>query len=233
MRGDSPDSLASPTGAVEQDRPGGKKPANPEDGTTKPGSGHREGQNGAFSELGDEDLLRRFQDSCDDFAFDVLYQRHTPPVIHMLIFSYSLNEQDAKDIMQETWIYFLRKIPHLAFPCNVGALLQKAARHGALNFLLKQRRCDLRDPLHFDAFEGQSAVCRTLRSGDLWNAVKSYVTPTEYRVLDLHFSEGLKYAEISHLQGVPSSTVKWHAREGCRKLRARKIFEDFSVLLAS
>jgi RNA polymerase sigma factor (sigma-70 family) len=224
MPGDSPDFVAPQTGTVEQDRPGGKERANPEDGTARTGPGHGEGQNGALCELADEELLRRLQVSCDELAFQVLYRRHTSRLIHMLTFSYSLDEQDARDIVQETWLYLSRKIRHLACPCNVVALLQQAARHGALNFLRKQRRCELWEPGEFDAFEGQSAVCRSLIIGDFWDEVKSCVTPAEYNLLILRYVECCDYAQVARQEGVPVGTVKQRLHRVRKKLAASKDF---------
>ena len=86
--------------------------------------------------ISDEELLEQFA-AGDPDAFETLYRRHRDWV-HRLAWRFTGNRQDALDVLQETFLYLLRKLPDLRLTASLRTFLYPAIKHLSLN--LRRRR---------------------------------------------------------------------------------------------
>src|SRR6185436_18590576 len=67
----------------------------------------------------------------DARAFELLYWRHRDWVVN-LAFRFTRDRDLALDVLQETFLYLLRKFPGFTLTCQLRSLLYPAVRHLAI-----------------------------------------------------------------------------------------------------
>src|SRR3954471_17890035 len=75
----------------------------------------------------------------DAAAFDVLYFRYRDRVLRLAL-RFTGNDADAQDVMQETFAYLYRKVPHLRLTASVTTFLFPVVRNLSLAAGRKRRR---------------------------------------------------------------------------------------------
>jgi RNA polymerase sigma-70 factor (ECF subfamily) len=131
------------------------------------------------------------------------------------------NEQDAWDLLQETWLKVLLGIRSLREARALPVWLYRVARSTALNFL----RDHPADWASLDELESSPALeeagdaCKFENPEQVHQALAQLSLPHR-EVLTLHFLEDLPVDEISRVTGVPTGTVKSRLHYAKRALRA-------------
>jgi len=131
------------------------------------------------------------------------------------------DEQDAWQVLQETWVKVLRGIAGLEEPRRLPAWLYGIARNTAFSHLraryaeqaLMERQADLPEAKALDEgleFENAEQVHYGL----------GRLTVQHRDVLTLYFLQDLSLEEIAQVQGVPVGTVKSRLYYAKRALRA-------------
>jgi RNA polymerase sigma-70 factor (ECF subfamily) len=140
-------------------------------------------------------------------------------------------EQDAWDVLQQTWIRVLRGLSGLKEPRTLAPWLYRIARntainHGQMRSLYRQYLHDLEPageiddpgPNHLDDAE-------QIHHGLLQLAVP------HREVLTLHFLENMTVEQIAHVLEIPAGTVKsrlYHARRALRDVLTKEDKNDLS-----
>ena len=164
----------------------------------------------------------------DADAFEVLYRRHRDWVAN-LAFRFTGDRDLALDVLQETFLYVLRKFPGFTLTCQMRSFLYPAVRHLALAARRKAGRWVPADdewlaglPAPVPVAEGDHA--REARAG-----VVRALPDGQREVLLLRFVDGLSLAEIGEALEIPLGTVKsrlHHALDALRRdERTRNFFE--------
>jgi RNA polymerase sigma factor (sigma-70 family) len=130
------------------------------------------------------------------------------------------NEEDAWDILQETWLKVLRGIGSLREPRSLPTWLYRIARNTAVSRLRANR-------LHHDLLDGnQDLLCNDteeepfgFEDAQRVHHGLSRISMPHREVLTLHFLEDLSVEEIADVVGVPSGTVKSRLHYAKRALR--------------
>jgi len=130
------------------------------------------------------------------------------------------NEEDAWDILQETWLKVLRGIGSLREPRSLPTWLYRIARNTAVSRLRANR-------LHHDLLDGnRNLLCNDteeepFRFEDAQRVHHglSRISLPHREVLTLHFLEDLSVEEIADVVGVPQGTVKSRLHYAKRALR--------------
>ncbi|OUN07700.1 RNA polymerase subunit sigma-70 [Flavonifractor sp. An92] len=129
-----------------------------------------------------------------------------------LAYSYLHNQSDAEEVLQDTFLQYLRTAPELEGPEHEKAWLL----HVAAN-LSKNR-------LAYNRVRSADALSETLAAEErpdlsfVWEAVKAL--PVKYReVLHLYHYEGYSTAEIARLLGRKESTVRSDLHRGRARLK--------------
>lgn len=142
---------------------------------------------------------------------EVLLDQYGDRVLR-LAYSYLHNQSDAEEVLQDTFLRYLRAAPDLESPEHEKAWLLRVAAN-----LSKNR-------LAYNRVRSADALSETLAAEErpdlsfVWEAVKAL--PVKYReVLHLYHYEGYSTAEIARLLGRKESTVRSDLHRGRARLR--------------
>jgi len=140
-------------------------------------------------------------------------------------------EQDAWDVLQQTWVKVLRGISGLKEPGNLGPWLYRIARNTALNH--GQMRSHQRERLEeLPAVETEEDPGpRNLDDAEQIHHGLLQLALPHREVLTLHFLESMTVEQIAHVLEVPAGTVKsrlYHAKRALRAVLAKEDERDCS-----
>ncbi len=166
----------------------------------------------------------------DATAFERLYHRHRDWAV-ALAHRFTGDPDMALDVLQETFLYVLKKFPGFRLTCQFRTFLYPVVRNISLNARRKIVRLHPVDPatLHeVAAPEPSSALVTDGQLDELASVLAGL--PEEHReTLWLRHVDGLSLAEIANLLDVPLGTVKSRLHNGVRMLRddprTRRFFE--------
>jgi RNA polymerase sigma-70 factor (ECF subfamily) len=147
----------------------------------------------------------------DAVAFDELYRRHRDWVLR-LAHRVTGSGTDALDVLQETFLYLLRKAPELELRVRMTTLLFPVVR----NLSLQRRRqrgtaSAAVEPLAEDP---------PLASAEELVAALGGLPEAQRQALLLRFVDGKSLQEIAAAQGVPLGTVKSRLHQALATLRS-------------
>jgi RNA polymerase sigma-70 factor (ECF subfamily) len=160
-------------------------------------------------------------------AFEALYVRHRDWAAN-LAYRFCADRDLALDVLQETFLYLLRKFPGFDLRCEMRSFLYPVVKHLALNARAKAVRFET-GASGEELFAGLEAP-RVEAGADEGLRMALAKLPAQQReTLVLRFIDGMDLAEISAALEVPVGTVKsrlHHALETLRKNpKLRKLFE--------
>lgn len=175
----------------------------------------------------DEDLrLVAAVSAGDTKAFDELYRRHANWT-HALALRFTGDPTDAADVVQQVFLYLLRKFPGFELRARLTTFLYPVVKHEARAVRRRRARhhSDEEALLATPARPGTDPH----RHEDLLRVLAGLPEP-QREVLLLRYADGLTEAEIAEALGVPAGTVKSRAHHALRTLRedprTRAWFED-------
>jgi RNA polymerase sigma-70 factor (ECF subfamily) len=144
--------------------------------------------------------------------------------LHYFIRQFVKNEQDAWDILQQTWLRVLRGIPSLKDPQRLTPWLYQIARNTTFNHARLQAayRAGLEEHPDTDWADEDEAVFEFDHADEVHHALERLSLPHR-EVLTLFFLEDLPIAAIADIVGAQPGTVK--SRLHYARLALRKILE--------
>jgi len=163
----------------------------------------------------------------DASAFEVLYLRYRDWVVS-LAFRFTRDNDAALDVLQETFLYVLRKFPSFRLTANFKTFLYPAVRNLSIAARRKAERYQASEEA-LKRLENTPGPTGTEPSGDLEIVLAEL--PEEHReVVLLRFVEGLSLAEIADAMEIPLGTVKSRLHNALQTLRrderTREYFEQ-------
>ncbi|EOS22786.1 sigma-70 family RNA polymerase sigma factor [Lachnospiraceae bacterium 3-1] len=152
----------------------------------------------------------------DQDAFRELYELTYTPLYAFLL-SYTLNREDAQDLLQDTFIQILKKCHLYQDQGNPMAWMMKIAK----NLFLSQCRKEHSKTLNYDDMEND------LGFDDMTNVDNRMVLEKMFEILStddrnliiMHDISGLKHKEIAEILDLPLGTVLARYHRGIRKLQ--------------
>jgi RNA polymerase sigma factor (sigma-70 family) len=159
-------------------------------------------------------------------AFKALVQQHQRLVVHMV--GRLINDkQDVEDVCQEVFLKVYQKLSGFSFQSKLSTWIATIAYRTAVNYLKKKNRM-MMDDIEEAGLEAKYAVEsdtpeRLFERKNLHIFIHQEIEklPLQYRiVLTLYHLEGMQYAEIEEITGMPEGTVKNYL------FRARKLLKD-------
>ena len=131
--------------------------------------------------------------------------------------------EDAEDILQDTYIYFLNKIDSINKNSSPIGYLLLIAKHKAIDFLRKQKRVIISEEyINYNYY-----VEYTKSDNKLIAILKEKLSKEDLEIIILHILDELTFKEISKLKNIPLGTVLWKYNKIIKYLRKELNYEDF------
>lgn len=164
----------------------------------------------------------------DASAFEVLYFRYRDWVVG-LAFRFTRDSDAALDVLQETFLYVLRKFPGFRLTANFKTFLYPAVRNLSIAARRKAERYQASEE-SLRRLENTAGPTGTeSASGDL-ETVLAELPEEQREVVLLRFVEGLSLGEIAQAMEIPLGTVKSRLHNALQALRrderTREYFEQ-------
>lgn len=165
---------------------------------------------------GDAELVAAINQG-DHAAFETLYRRHRDWAVN-LAFRFTADEALALDVMQETFLYLLRKFPGFELRAQLRTFLYPAVRNLSIAARRKAGRCQA-GPDEDDVFAQLPAPELPASGSDDLTVVLGCLTEEHREVLLLRFVDGLSLEEVSQAMNIPLGTVKSRLHNALKLLR--------------
>lgn len=162
-------------------------------------------------------------------AFRVLVERHSRSVFR-LAFRMTGNQQDAEDLVQETFLRAFRQIRRFDGRAGFGTWLYRIAANCSLDLIrARKRRQEQQTPVDEEGQEAAAAAVSELPtpdrlafSGELQQLLRpalDRLSATERTAFVLRHYEGMCIEEISQALGVQPGAAKHSVFRAVQKLR--------------
>jgi len=168
----------------------------------------------------DEQLLQR-AGAGDPEAFEALYRRYRDWV-HRLAWRFTGNQQDALDVLQETFLYLLQKLPDFRLTASMTTFLYPVVKHLSLN--LRRRRHPGTDEEILLAIPDPTAP-PTPRAE--LAAALSALSEEQREVILMRFVDDMTLDEIAAALSVPTGTIKSRLHRALEILRRDPRTRDY------
>lgn len=163
---------------------------------------------------GDDELVAAYLATLDETAFRALYRRHASSLWRVALRMARGAEDEAREIVQETWLRAVRQLPNFRWESSLRTWLVSIARNCAHEHVRKAERwTTVEDVEAALAAAGSVEPASTDGSlpavdpADLARAIDEL--PDGYqRVLVLHDIEGYTHAEIGRALGIEPGSSK-------------------------
>ena len=149
----------------------------------------------------------------DSSGFVALYDRYRSWVLN-LAWRFTGDRDTASDVLQEAFLYLLRKFPGFELTCQMKTFLYPVVRHSALAL---NRKIAGFQPLA-DTLQGNSDSACGSEVEPLANAL-GQLDVGHSEVVILRFVEDLSLQEIALAMELPLGTVKSRLHHALRQLR--------------
>ena len=171
-------------------------------------------------------VLARARDGDGD-AFRVLVERHSHAAFR-LAFRMIGNEQDAEDVVQESFLRAYRQLRHFESRSNFGTWLHRIVANCSMDLLrARQARRDQRHPEPLDDIAevlpaGDPSPERSAHDAEIRRRIEDSMerlSPLERAAFTLRHYEGCSIEEIGNMLGLRTSAAKHSVFRAVRKLR--------------
>ena len=154
----------------------------------------------------------------DAAAFEVLYFRHRDWVVG-LAYRFTGDSDAALDVLQETFLYVLRKFPGFRLTASFKTFLYPAVRNLSIAARRKAARYQA-TPAELEQLEHTPAPAAAGAEAADLQVVLAALPEEQREVLLLRFVDGLSLAEIAAAMDIPLGTVKSRLHNALQSLRA-------------
>jgi len=150
-----------------------------------------------------DQALVEAMNSGDEAAFARLYSRHRDWVVR-LAYRFTRDEQDALDVLQEVFAYFLRKFPGFQLTANLTTFFYPVVKNLSLALLRKKRRAQGGEAL-IDQLPLPAAP-ETASRAEL-ATVMAALPAIQREVVLMRFVDAMTLEEIAQALEIPLGTV--------------------------
>src|SRR5947207_6627283 len=153
----------------------------------------------------DRELIAAINDG-DPTAFEALYHRHRDWVVS-LAYRFTSDRELALDVLQETFLYFIKKFPGFRLTAQLKTFFYPAVR----NLSIAARRKADRFQQNENETGTMEAVLTTepnVSPHESLTAALAVLSAEHREVLLLRFVDGLSLAELAEALNIPLGTVK-------------------------
>ena len=160
----------------------------------------------------------------DSGAFETLYLRYRDWVVS-LAQRFTGDSDAALDVMQETFLYFLKKFPGFRLTANLKTFLYPAVRNLSIAVRRKAQRYQATEA-QLEKIENTASEETVVASSEL-AAVLAGLSEEHRETILLRFVDGLSLAEMAEAMEIPLGTVKSRLHIALQTLRNDKRTREF------
>jgi RNA polymerase sigma-70 factor (ECF subfamily) len=153
----------------------------------------------------DQALIDAINDGDPD-AFEALYYRHRDWVLS-LAYRFTSDRELALDVLQETFLYFVKKFPGFRLTAQLKTFLYPAIRNLSISARRKAERFQS-DENGTGTIEAAITTDPIVSQDESLMAALALLSEEHREVLLLRFVDGLSLAEIAETINIPLGTVK-------------------------
>lgn len=150
----------------------------------------------------------------EENAFEALYYRYRDWIVR-LAYRFTGNENDALDVLQETFAYLLKKTPNLRLTARMTTFLYPVVKHLSLSLLRKEKRYVSDDKI-LESIKAPESTPTSLE--DLSLLLKALPSHQKEVVL-MRFVDDMDLKEIAEALNIPLGTVKSRLHNALNLLR--------------
>ena len=154
----------------------------------------------------------------DPGAFETLYYRHRDWVVN-IAFRFTGDRDLALDVLQETFLYFVRKFPGFNLTAQLKTFLYPAVRNLAIAARRKTVRLQSSEA-DLAAMDTALTTEPVLSRNEAIRGALAVLSDEHREVLWLRFVDGLSLAEIGAAMEIPLGTVKSRLHNALDHLRS-------------
>jgi len=168
-------------------------------------------------------------------AFAEIYQRYKY-VLHHHAWNKTLNEEDAKDTIQEVFTTLWTKREHIEVGSNLSGYLYTCVRNHILNMMArKQVKTKYIDSIQqFSTLQDSVVTDHRVRENQLRSAIEKEISalpPRMREVFELSRKQNLSHKQIAELMGTTEQTVKKQMTYALKTLRKKLGLPLFLMML--
>src|SRR6267142_784650 len=160
----------------------------------------------------------------DAAAFETLYFRYRDWVVS-LAHRFTGDSDAALDVMQETFLYFLKKFPGFRLTANLKTFLYPAVRNLSISARRKAQRYQATEA-QLEKIENTASEETTGTTSEL-QVVLAGLSEEHRETVLLRFVDGLSLAEMADAMEIPLGTVKSRLHIALQTLRNDKRTREF------
>ena len=164
----------------------------------------------------DQELIAAINDGDSD-AFEALYYRYRDWVVS-LAYRFTGDRELALDVLQETFLYFVKKFPGFRLTAHLKTFLYPAVRNLSIAARRKAKRFQS-DENETGTIEAAITTEPIVSQDESLTAAFALLSDEHREVLLLRFVDGLSLAEIADTINIPLGTVKSRLHNALASLR--------------
>ena len=172
----------------------------------------------------DQELIAAINGGDTD-AFEVLYHRYRDWVVN-LAYRFTGDRELALDVLQETFLYFVKKFPGFQLTASLKTFLYPAVKHLSIGARRQSQRFQSTES-ELEQLEISMTTDPIRTEEDTLHAVLATLSAGHREVLWLRFVDGLSLGEIAEAMELPLGTVKSRLHNALGILREDKRTKKF------
>ncbi len=153
-------------------------------------------------------------------AFETLYYRYRDWV-YRLAWRFTGNRDQALDVLQETFLYLLKKLPELKLTARMTTFLYPVIKHLSLNIQKKEKTKNYNDQ-NLDELVGPASEDQEGSQAELMK-VLAILPQKQRQVVIMRFVDDMKLDEIAQILNMPLNSVKSNLYRALQTLRAHPL----------
>jgi len=156
----------------------------------------------------------------DMSAFDEFYQL-TKRQVYFSIFAVIKSSSLSEDIMQDTYVKFIKSVSKIDSQKNVTSYLITIGKNLCIDYLRKNSRVyDLESYDNYEDVVGDTPN-REEGQSDVFKIMRETLNDKEFEIVILHVVDEMTHKEIAKHIGRPLGSVTWAYNNAMKKLRKR------------
>ena len=160
----------------------------------------------------------------DQSAFEEFYQL-TKEKIFYNIFALTKNYSLSEDLLQDTYITFLKMIPNIDEEKSIIGLLMTISRNLTLDFFRKNKKIVELDDIHEKTIKAEEK--NNIDKHFLIDNIRKILNDKEMEILILHIFSDMTFESIAKMKKKALGTILWSYNNSIKKLKRSLNYENY------